>query len=214
MSKVRVAGFSLSLDGYAAGPGQALENPLGIGGAGLHEWLYPTRTFQQMLGQEGGTTGIDDEMARQSLENVGAWIMGRNMFGPVRGEWDSDEWKGWWGENPPFHGPVFVLTHYARNPLVMEGGTTFHFVTEGAEAALALARNAAPGRDIRISGGTETIRQYLREGAIDELHLAISPMLLGAGENLFQGINLVELDYRVSERIVGEGALHVRLARS
>lgn len=214
MSKVRVAGFSLSLDGYAAGPDQGLENPLGTGGAGLHEWLYPTRTFQQMLGQEGGTTGIDDEMARQSIENVGAWIMGRNMFGPVRGEWDSDEWKGWWGDNPPFHGSVFVLTHHAREPLVMEGGTTFHFVTEGAEAALALARTAASGRDIRISGGTETILQYLRDGAIDELHLAISPVLLGAGENLFQGINLVELGYRVSERIVGEGALHVRLARS
>lgn len=180
MTRVRVAGFTLSLDGYGAGPDQDINNPLGIGGMELHQWLVATRTFQRTLfGKDGGTTGVDDDFAARSFRNVGAWILGRNMFGPIRGDWPDDNWKGWWGDNPPYHVPVFVLTHHARAPIEMAGGTTFHFITGGFREALDRAREAAGGKDVRIGGGPSTIRQYLREGLIDELHIAISPVLLG-----------------------------------
>ncbi len=211
MSKVRVAAFSVSIDGFGAGPRQSLQAPLGVGAEGLHGWFRPTRTFQQMLGGEGGSTGADDGFARRSFENVGAWILGRNMFGPVRGPWPDDGWKGWWGDNPPYHVPVFVLTHHARPPLEMAGGTTFHFVTDGIEAALQRARAAAGGRDVRIGGGVSTIRQYLQAGLIDEMHLAVSPVLLGSGESLLAGIDLPALGWRVTARESTEQALHLVL---
>jgi dihydrofolate reductase len=215
MSRVRVAAFSISLDGYGAGPEQSLDEPLGHGGTRVHEWFYPTRTFKHMvLGQDGGTTGVDDEFAARGFENVGAWILGRNMFGPVRGDWGRTEWNGWWGDNPPYHVPVFVLTHHAREPLEMEGGTTFHFVTDGIEAALARARDAAQERDVRIGGGVSTIRQYLQAQLIDELHLAVAPMLLGAGENLFEGLNLPALGYAVVRQVASEAAMHVVIERA
>lgn len=214
MSKVRVNAFAISLDGYGAGPRQSLEDPLGVGGTGLHEWFYPTRTFREhVLGESGGTTGIDDQFAARGMENVGAWILGRNMFGPVRGPWPDDSWKGWWGDNPPYHVPVFVLTHHARPPLEMEGGTVFHFVTDGIEAALERARAAAGDRDVRIGGGAATIRQYLGAGLIDELHLVISPVLLGEGEPLLDGIDLLKLGYEVAEHVPSEAATHVVLRR-
>ena len=214
MSKVRVAAFSISLDGYGAGLKQSLDDPLGRGGTTLHEWFYPTRTFKRMvLGQDGGTTGVDDELAARSFENVGAWILGRNMFGPVRGDWGDKEWKGWWGENPPYHVPVFVLTHHAREPLHMEGGTTFYFVTDGIEAALERAREGAQERDVRIGGGVSTIRQYLEAQLIDELHLAVAPALLGAGENLFESLDLPALGYVVIRRVASEAAMHVIIER-
>ena len=196
MSKLRVNCFSVSLDGYGAGPDQSLENPLGVGGKAVHEWVFPTRTFQAMFGQDGGTTGVDDDFAARGFENLGAWVMGRNMFGPVRGPWPDDSWKGWWGKSPPYHVPVFVLTHHPRAPLTMEGGTTFHFVTEGIEAALERAREAAGGKDVRIGGGVATVRQYLEARLIDELRLAIAPVLLGGGENLFAGLDLPALAIR------------------
>jgi dihydrofolate reductase len=184
MSKVKVAAFSISLDGYGAGPNQTQEEPLGKRGEELHGWIFPTRMFQKMYGNSDGTQGTDNDFAERSFDNLGAWIMGRNMFGPVRGPWPNDEWKGWWGDNPPYHVPVFVLTNHPRESFTMEGGTTFHFITEGIEAALEKARKAANGKDIRIGGGTSTIRQYLQGGYIDEMHLAIAPVLLGAGEHL------------------------------
>src|SRR5580698_6340056 len=199
MSKLRVASFSMSLDGYGAGPSQDLDNPMGVGGHALHEWFFPTLTFRGMTGQDGGTTDIDDRFAAQGFENVGAWILGRNMFGPVRGLWPDHEWKGWWGDEPPYHVPVFVLTHHARKPLVMEGGTTFYFVTEGIQAALEQARAAAKEKDVRIGGGAATIRQYLQAGLIDEMHLAVAPAILGDGEALFAGIDLVKLGYKCTE---------------
>lgn len=212
MSKVRVAAFTVSVDGYGAGPGQDLEHPLGHGGERLHQWFVPTRTFQRMvLGADGGVSGVDDGFAARSFENVGAWILGRNMFGPVRGPWPDDEWKGWWGPSPPYHTPVFVLTHHARPPLEMEGGTVFHFVTDGHEAALERARDAAGGQDVRIGGGVSTLRAYLQAGAIDELHLAISPVLLGDGEALFAGLDLPALGYAVDEQVLGEAATHLIL---
>ena len=214
MSKVRVNGFALSLEGYGAGPRQGLDNPLGVGGEGLHKWFYPTRTFKSMFGGEHGTTGTDDDFARRSMENVGAWILGRNMFAPSRGAWTDDGWKGWWGENPPYHVPVFVLTHHARAPVTMEGGTTFHFVTAGILAALERATEAAGSRDIRLGGGASTIRQYLVAGLVDELHLAIAPVLLGSGEHLLQGIDLPALGYRCVEHAASPGATHVVLGRS
>jgi dihydrofolate reductase len=213
MSKVRVAAFSISLDGYGAGPDQSLRQPLGRGGEALHAWFIPTRTFRQVRGASDGTTGIDDEFAARSFENVGAWIMGRNMFGPVRGAWPDDSWRGWWGDNPPYHVPVFVLTHHPRKPLDMEGGTTFHFVTDGIEAALGRAREAARGRDVRIGGGASVIRQYLQARLIDEMHIAISPVLLGSGENLFEGLSLPELGYRVTKHVAVEAATHVVIGR-
>lgn len=213
MSKVRVNCFALSLDGYGAGPGQDQAHPLGARGELLHQWFRPTRTFIASMGGQGGTTGIDDDMARRSFENVGAWILGRNMFGPVRGPWQDSAWKGWWGDNPPYHVPVFVLTHHARPPLEMEGGTTFHFVTTGPEDALAQARQAAGAKDVRIGGGVETIRHYLRAGLIDQLHLAIAPVLLGSGEHLLSGLDLVRLGYTVTEQIHSDAAMHVVLDR-
>jgi len=215
MSKVRVAAFSVSLDGYGAGPEQSLDDPLGRGGPRLHEWFYPTRTFKQMvLGQDGGTTGLDDEIAARSFENVGAWILGRNMFGPVRGPWPNDAWKGWWGDTPPYHCDVFVLTHHPRASITMAGGTVFHFVTDGIHAALKRAMDAAGGRDVRVGGGVATIRQYLQERLVDEMHLAVSPVLLGRGEHLFAGLDLLQLGYRTSEHVPTELATHIVLTKA
>src|SRR5882672_10932429 len=201
MSKLRVHSFTISLDGYGAGPGQNRENPLGVGGGALHEWFFPTQTFQKMFGKGSGTTGIDNDFAARGFENIGAWILGRNMFGPIRGPWPDESWKGWWGDNPPYHFPVFVLTHHARAPLTMEGGTIFHFVTEGIHAALKRATEAANGRDVRVGGGVATIREYLRAGLVDEMHIAISPVLLGAGEHLLSGIDLPKLGYHPTEHV-------------
>jgi dihydrofolate reductase len=212
MSRVRVACFAVSLDGYGAGPNQGLENPLGVGGEGLHQWFFPTKTFQAtVLGKDGGATGLDDDYARRGMENLGAWILGRNMFAPSRGAWADDGWKGWWGDNPPYHAPVFVLTHHARKPIEMEGGTTFHFVTGGIDEALMLAKDAAGAKDVRIGGGASTVRQYLQARLIDEMHLVISPVVLGSGENLFQGLDLPALGYRVAEQAMSKAAMHVRL---
>jgi dihydrofolate reductase len=209
MSKLGVSAFAISLDGFGAGPDQTLQDPLGVGGEALHEWFFPTRTFQAMYGKEIGTTGIDEDFAARSFVNVGAWIMGRNMFGPIRGNWPDDSWKGWWGDNPPYHCPVFVLTHHPRAPITMTGGTTFHFVTDGVHAALARAKEAANGQDVRVGGGVATVRQYLETGLIDEMHLAVSPIILGRGENLLAGIDLLKLGYRVSEHVPSPSATHV-----
>jgi len=214
MTRIRVEGFTLSLDGFGAGPDQDLDHPLGIGGTDLHGWLLPTRTFQRALsGRDEGTTGIDDAFAARGFRNIGAWILGRNMFGPIRGPWGDSDWKGWWGEEPPYHVPVFVLTHHARAPLAMAGGTTFHFVTGGVREALDRAREAADGRDVRIGGGPATIRQFLREGLIDELHLAVAPVLLGRGEPLFAGLDLRALGYACVASEPSEKATHVILRR-
>jgi dihydrofolate reductase len=213
MSKLSVRSFAISVDGYGAGPDQSLSAPLGRGGLDLHEWMFATRTARKMFGQEGGETGIDDDFVVQGFENVGAWILGRNMFGPIRGAWPDETWRGWWGENPPYHTPVFVLTHHARKPLEMEGGTTFHFVTDGIESALRQARSACQGRDIRVGGGAQTIRQYLTAGLIDDLHLVISPVLLGTGESLLAGIDLPRLGYRCVRQVPGVRATHVVLAK-
>jgi dihydrofolate reductase len=209
MSKVGVSAFSVSLDGFGAGPNQSLSNPLGVNGMALHEWAFKTRTFRKMFGQEGGETGVDDQFAVRSFENVGAWIIGRNMFGPVRGEWPDDDWKGWWGDNPPFHAPVFVLTHHRRAPIVMEGGTTFQFITDGIEPALRQALDEAKGKDIRIGGGISTIQQYLRARLIDCMHLAVAPIFLGAGENLFAGLDLRALGYACVDRVWTPNAVHL-----
>lgn len=209
MTKVRVNGFSVSLDGYGAGAEQSLENPLGIGGESLHGWAFPTRTFQAMFGAEGGETGVDEDFAAASMAGLGAWVMGRNMFGPIRGEWPDFDWKGWWGPNPPYHTPVFVLTHHARPPLEMEGGTVFHFVTEGPDVALERAVAAAGGKDVRIGGGVATIRHYLRAGKIDEMHLALAPVLLGRGEPLLAGLDLPGLGYEVARYEPSARAAHM-----
>ena len=209
MSKVRVAAFSVSIDGFGAGPRQDLQNPLGVRGTELHDWLFHTEIFKKMAGQSGGTTGVDNDFAARSFENVGAWILGRNMFGPVRGPWKDDSWKGWWGNSPPYHTPVFVLTHFARAPLAMEGGTTFYFVTDGLESALKTAKEAAKGKDVRIGGGVSVIQQCLMSDRIDEMHLALSPVLLGEGENLFAGINLHQLGFAPVQIAAGENATHV-----
>jgi len=213
MSKVRVAAFSLSLDGFGAGPDQSLQNPLGVNGMDLHAWAFKTRTFRTMHGQNGGETGVDDDFAIRSFENLGAWILGRNMFGPVRGEWPDENWKGWWGDNPPYHVPVFVLTHHPRTPIVMQGGTTFHFITDGIESALRQALDAAKSKDVRIGGGVSTIRQYLRARLIDDLHLAVSPVLLGAGENLFAGLDLRALGYACVNHVATPSAVHLTVQR-
>src|SRR4051812_47286196 len=213
MTKLRVSSFSVSLDGYGAGPNQSLENPLGIGGVALHGWAFATRTFRKMFGQDGGTTDVDDGFAARGFANVGAWILGRNMFGPIRGAWPDENWKGWWGDNPPYHTPTFVLTHHPRHPIEMEGGTTFIFVSEGIEAALHQAKAAAGGRDVKIGGGVETVRQYLRAGLIDELHFVLSPVVLGQGEAMFAGIDLPALGYRVTEHQATEHATHIVLSR-
>jgi dihydrofolate reductase len=213
MSKLRVHCFSISIDGFGAGPDQDLENPIGVGGLGVFEWFFPTRTWQRMHGNHDGETGVDDDVAAQGFAGIGAFILGRNMFGPVRGPWPDDSWKGWWGDEPPYHTPVFVLTHQARPPLEMAGGTTFHFVTDGIQSALAQAKEAAGAQDVRLGGGVSTIRQYLSAGLIDELHLAIVPLLLGAGEHLLGGLNLPELGYECVERLEGARATHVTLRK-
>lgn len=213
MTRVRVESFTISIDGYGAGPNQDLNNPLGEGGTDLHQWFIPTRTFQRTVGGGEGTTGVDEDFAARGFRNVGAWILGRKMFGPVRGPWPDLSWKGWWGDNPPYHVPVFVLTHHARPPIELEGGTTFHFVTGGIREALNLARAAARGMDVRIGGGASVIRQYLQEGLIDELHIAISPILLGRGERLFEGADLRVLGYECVEFVGTAKATHVVLRR-
>ena len=214
MPKLRVHGFAISLDGYGAGPRQDLDNPLGVGGEALHRWLVATRTFRKTHGEDGGTTGVDDDFAARGFDNIGAWILGRNMFGPVRGAWPDESWTGWWGEEPPYHTPVFVLTHHARAPIGMKGGTTFHFVTEGIHAALQRAADAAKGQDVRLGGGVATIRQYLEARLIDELHVAISPVLLGAGEHLLANIDTPTLGYRCTEHVATPNATHFVLRRS
>jgi dihydrofolate reductase len=213
MSKVRVAGFGLSLDGFSAGTEQSLNDPLGKRGPELFQWFFPTKTFCSMQGREGGTVDVDDEFASRAMDNFGAFILGRNMFGPVRGPWPDDSWKGWWGDNPPYHAPTFVLTHYEREPLVMEGGTTFHFVTGGIEEALTLARKAAGTKDIKIGGGVSTVRQYLQAGLIDSMHLALGPVLLGQGERLLDGIDLRALGFSVTQRKTSEQATHFVLEK-
>jgi dihydrofolate reductase len=213
MSKLRVHAFAISLDGYGAGPDQGLDHPLGKGGASLHEWFYPTRTFQRMFGKDLGTTGIDDEFAARGFAGIGAWILGRNMFGPVRGPWPDESWKGWWGKNPPYHVPVYVLTHHPRPSLEMEGGTVFHFVTDGIDAALERAREAAKDKDVRVGGGASVIRQYLNARLIDRMHVVVSPVLLGGGEALFAGIDLPALGYGVTEHVVSEKAAHMVIAK-
>jgi dihydrofolate reductase len=213
MPKLRVHAFAISLDGYGAGPNQDLANPLGVGAMELHKWYRATRTFRRMFGQDGGSTGIDDEIAARGFENIGAWIMGRNMFGPVRGPWPDETWRGWWGDNPPYHCPVFVLTSHPRASFTMEGGTTFHFVTDGVHAALERAREAANDKDVRVGGGVASIRQYLREGLIDEMHVAISPVLLGSGEHLLAGLDLPKVGYTCTEHIPTPNAAHVVMRR-
>lgn len=213
MPKVKVAAFSISIDGFGAGPSQDLQNPLGVRGLELHNWFFHTQAFKKMHGETGGATGVDDDFAAQSFENLGAWILGRNMFGPVRGPWPDDSWKGWWGDTPPYHVPVFVLTHHARPPLQMNGGTTFHFVTDGLQSALKQAKDAANGRDVRIGGGVSVIRQCLMAGQIDEMHLALSPVLLGEGEHLFYGINLHQLGFTAVGVVPGERANHLLIKK-
>jgi dihydrofolate reductase len=213
MGQVRVESFTISLDGYGAGRDQSIDNPLGVGGEDLHRWFIPTRTFQQVHGAGDGSTGIDDDFAARGFRNIGAWILGRNMFGPIRGPWPDSSWKGWWGDDPPYHAPVFVLTHHARPSVEMEGDTTFHFVTGGIHEALDRAREAAGGRDVRIGGGPNVIQQYLREGLIDVLHIAIAPVLLGRGERLFEGMDLRSLGYECAEFAASENATHVILRK-
>jgi dihydrofolate reductase len=214
MTRVRVESFTISLDGYGAGPGQDIDNPLGVGGTDLHQWAIPTRTFQRALfGADGGTTGIDDDFAARGVANIGAWILGRNMFGPIRGPWPDMNWRGWWGDNPPYHVPVFILTHYPRPPVEMEGGTVFHFVTGGIQDALDRAREAANGMDVRVGGGANVIQQYLRAGLIDEMHIAIAPILLGGGERLFEGVDSRALGYDCVQHVASENATHVVLKR-
>lgn len=214
MSKLCVRCFSISLDGYGAGPSQDMDHPLGVGGLGLHEWFRPTRTFQQMIGKADGTTGIDEDFAAKGMADIGAWILGRNMFSPMRGPWADESWNGWWGDEPPYHVPVYVLTHHARPDVTMKGGTTFHFVTGGIHEALERARVSAGGKDIRIGGGVATIRQYLEARLIDELHLAVAPIVLGSGEHLLAGIDLAKLGYRVSKYTPSEAAAHVVITRA
>jgi len=213
MPKLRVHCFAVSVDGYGAGPRQDIANPLGVGGLALHEWSHRTRTFKQMHGQSGGDVGVDDDFTARGLANIGAWILGRNMFGPIRGPWPDESWRGWWGENPPYHTPVFVLTHHPRPSLAMDGGTTFHFVTDGALAALARAFEAAGGRDVRLGGGVATIREYLIARLVDEMHVALTPALLGTGEPLFAGLDLPALGYECVEHVAAPNATHVVLAR-
>jgi len=213
MTKVKVFGFGVSLDGFSAGIEQSLNHPLGMRGDEIFQWFFPTRAFLEMLGKEGGETGIDNEFGRRAMEGFGAFILGRNMFGPVRGEWPDDQWKGWWGDNPPYHAPTFILTHYPRPPIEMLGGTTFHFVTNGIESALQKAREAAGAKDIKIGGGVQTVRQYIQAGHVDEIHLAVAPIALGQGESLFSGLDLRALGYRTVEHVATDRATHIVLAK-
>jgi dihydrofolate reductase len=214
MAKLRVQCFGVSLDGFGAGPDQGLKNPLGVGGENLHRWFFPTRTFRSMFGQEGGTTGTDDQFAARGIANLGAWILGRNMFSPSRGPWPDDGWKGWWGEVPPYHTPVFVLTHHARPPLEMAGGTTFYFITGGIREAYDRAMSAAAGKDVRVGGGVSTVRQYLTAGLLDEIHIALAPTLLGTGEHLLSGLDLRSMGYTVTDHTPTDAATHIVLRRS
>ena len=217
MTKVLVLGYTISLDGYGTGPDQSLENPLGVGGEQMHEWLVTTPTFKGTHSGDlapGSYSDIDEGFAARSMSGIGAWIMGRNMFGPVRGPWPDESWRGWWGENPPYHVPTFVLTQYKRDPIEMEGGTVFHFVTDGIEAALERARAAAGDKDIRIGGGADTVRQYLKARLIDEMHIAVSPILLGSGEHLFGGIDLPALGYACTSSRASPRATHYTITRS
>lgn len=213
MPKLRVQNFSISIDGYSAGPSQDLQNPLGLRGTELMEWFFPTQVFKRMFGQNGGETGVDNDMAEQGFSGIGAWILGRNMFGPIRGPWPDEAWRGWWGEEPPYHVPVYVLTHHPRASLKMAGGTEFHFVTEGIQAALKLAMRSAGGLDVRLGGGVSTVRQYLCAGLVDELHLAVRPVLLGTGENLWRDMNMHALGYECTNYMAGERAVHVFLRK-
>jgi dihydrofolate reductase len=213
ISNLRVHGFAISIDGYGAGPNQSLGDPLGVGGRALHNWAFATRTFQKMFGSDGGTTGIDDEFAARGFNNIGAWILGRNMFGPIRGAWPDENWKGWWGDNPPYPTQVFVLTHHPRKSFTMEGDTTFHFVTSGIHEALKRAQEAAKGQDVRLGGGVATIQQYLRAGLVDEMHVAIAPVLLGSGEALFSEIDALKLGYECTEHVTTPNATHVVLTK-
>ncbi len=214
MSKLRVHGFTVSVDGYGAGPNQDLSNPIGVGGMALHQWIFATRSFHQMTGREGGEAGVDDDFMARGFANIGASILGRNMFGPVRGPWPDDSWRGWWGDNPPFHTPVFVLTNHPRPSITMQGGTTFHFVTDGIHSALKQATAAANGRDVRLGGGVATIRQYLRAGLVDEMHLAIAPVLMGSGESLFSGLDAVALGYQCTRHASTPSATHIVVTRA
>jgi dihydrofolate reductase len=209
MARLRVLAFSYTLDGFSAGPDQSLKNPLGVNGGEMMEWYFPTRAFRKMQGLEGGETGVDNRMAERGFDNIGAWILGRNMFGPVRGPWPNEDWQGWWGDEPPYHVPTYVLTHHARKSVPMKGGTEFRFVTDGIESALKQAMAAAGGKDVRLGGGPATVRQYLQARLIDDLHLAVRPVLLGAGEPLFAGLNLRTLGYECVEQVPGERATHV-----
>jgi dihydrofolate reductase len=213
MPKLRVSSFAVSIDGFGAGPNQDLQHPIGVGGLALMEWFFETRTWKHMHGLEGGETGIDDDLAAEGLRGIGAWILGRNMFGPVRGPWPDDSWKGWWGDEPPYHTPVFVLTHHPRPPLAMKGGTEFRFVTGGIDEALERAKEAAADQDVRVGGGVSTIRQFLRAGLIDELHLVVRPLLLGSGEPLYAGIALPALGYECAKHVAGNRAMHVFLRK-
>ncbi len=215
MSKIKISAFTISLDGFGAGLNQSEENPLGVKGQELHGWMIPTKMAQRMIfGKDGGTEGTDNDFAEKSMENIGAWIMGRNMFAPSRDTWTDDEWKGWWGEEPPYHGPTYILTHHARDPIEMKGGTTFYFITGGIESALAEAKKAANGKDIRILGGVSTVRQYLQAGYIDEIHFVVSPVFLGSGEQLFSGIDMPKLGFDKIQRVEGEKATHILLTKS
>jgi dihydrofolate reductase len=207
--RLRVQSVGVSLDGFAAGPDQSLQNPLGVRGPEIMDWFFPTRMWRSSQGQEGGETGVDNAMAEEGFKDLGAWILGRNMFGPIRGPWPDESWKGWWGEEPPYHVPTYVLTHYPRPPLEMRGGTTFHFVTDGIQSALDQAKRAAKGRDVRVGGGVATIRQYLEARLIDDMHLVVRPLLIGKGENLFEGLDLPALGYKVVKHVAGERAMHV-----
>src|ERR1700722_627312 len=214
MSKLRVHSFAISVDGYAAGPNQDLLNPIGVGGMALHQWIFATRTFHQITGREGGEAGVDDAFMARGFTNIGAWIMGRNMFGAARGPWPDDTWRGWWGDDPPFHTPVFVLTNHPRPPITMKGGTTFHFIADGIHAALERSTAVANGQDVRLGGGVATIRHYLRAGLVDEMHLAIVPILMGSGESLFPGLDAGSLGFQCTEHASTPNATHIVLTRS
>ena len=215
MQKLRVESFTISIDGFGAGPNQSLENPLGVGGPNLHKWFVPTKTFQKnVLGNDGGSTGIDNEFAERGFNNIGAWILGRNMFSPTRGPWLDENWKGWWGDNPPYQVPVYILTNHPRKSIEMKGGTTFHFITDGIHSALKKAFDSANGKDVRIGGGVNVIQQYLNDKLIDEMHIVVSPIFLGDGENLFSGINLLDLGYNISEKISTENATHLIIKKN
>lgn len=213
-SKVKIAAFTISLDGFGAGINQNKDNPMGVKGSDLHPWMFSTKMFQKMIGSNGGTEGVDNDFAEKSMENTGAWIMGRNMFAPSRGQWSDDGWKGWWGDEPPYHGPAYILTHHPRDPIEMQGGTTFYFITDGIKAALADAMKAAEGKDIRILGGVLTVRQFLKAGCIDEMHFVISPVFLGSGEHLFSGLDMTALGFNQIRRVEGENATHIILTKN